>query len=95
MNKIKYKISLAIISLFLLLTTLSVKTIPVQASTSVVKGNFISGGGITTTYRNSPSWIWSLSIGMNSITVGGEIAYCLEPARSVSTNNATSIIILI
>lgn len=90
MKKIKYRITLAITSLFLLLATLSINTIPIQAATSVIKGDFISGGGITTTYRNSPSWIWSLSIGMNSITVGGETAYCLEPARSVSTNNATS-----
>lgn len=90
MNNYKNKFILAITSLFLLLTNL-VMTNPVLAATSVKKGGFISGGAIETVYRPSPSWVWRLSVGMNAITVNGETAYCLEPARTLETNSATSV----
>lgn len=44
MNKTKSKLTLAIISLFLLLTTLSLNEIAVHAATTVSKGEIISGG---------------------------------------------------
>ena len=91
MNSFKSKIVMAITSLFLIITTLSIQTTPALAASSVIKGNIISGGGITSIYRNSPSWVWNLPGGMVSITVGGEIAYCLEPSRTVETKSATSI----
>lgn len=91
MKKIKSKLTLAIMSLFLLLTTLSLNEIPVHAASSVTKGNNISGGATSSIYKNSPSWVWNLPGGMVYITVGGEIAYCLEPSRTVETTNASSV----
>ena len=77
-------------SLFLLLTNIFLNN-PVLAATSVKKGSVISGGSIQTVYRPSSSWVWQLNAGMNAITVNGDTAYCLEPARTVETNNATTV----
>ena len=65
--------------------------IAVHAATTVSKGEIISGGATNSRYRNSPSWVWNLPGGMVSITVVGEIAYCLEPSRAVETTNASSL----
>lgn len=90
MNNFRMKFILAMTSLFLLLTNIFLNN-PVLAATSVKKGSVISGGSIQKVYRHSSSWVWKLNVGMNAITVNGDTAYCLEPARTVETNNATSV----
>lgn len=99
MKNIKSKLTKAMMSLFLVLTSLSINSSTVLAATSVVKGNPISGsGGFSVQYDASPSWRFSNNGPMSAISVNGDLAYCIEPmvapieaktARSVSFDSLT------